>query len=142
MSTLSFGSSLTYNLDPNEHIPLRSPHTGEIEDWGLVDSQEDEEAFGGLPIGMMRQMTQQLRYMESGTPEKQFVECLIKLKRAKLKEIGEGDRLKRDYILKITMKDLKTRDGTEDLIWRRVRVSGETKLSTFQDKVLQPLMGW
>lgn len=30
----------------------------------------------------------------------------------------------------------------EDLIYRRFKVSGGMNLDTFQDKVLQPIMGW
>lgn len=51
-----------------------------------------------------------------------------------------GQRNKQDYELLITLPDLpKKGDKT---IWRRVRVSGATRIGSFFDKILAPAMGW
>lgn len=69
----------------------------------------------------------QTLYDRKDCPEAQFIKLLRARKDAGLKKRGEGDRAKRDYILKFGMHDIND-DNNEDLIWRRIKVSGGMKV--------------
>lgn len=135
--------------DPEDFVPKISILSGKYESWGINDYGERNKdgTFGtGLPLPHVRKMSAQTYYANTETPQVQFIKHLMSRKEAQLAARDDSDHVKRDYILKIGMGDgpysgVVGRDGKE-LIWRRIKVSGGTKLSTFQDKILQPVMGW
>ncbi|KAI5784379.1 hypothetical protein FPQ18DRAFT_395501 [Pyronema domesticum] len=105
---------------------------------GALQKIMDDDA----PMWFIHKMISgQTLYDRKDCPEAQFIKLLRARKDAGLKKRGEGDRAKRDYILKFGMHDIND-DNNEDLIWRRIKVSGGMKLSVFQDKILNSVMGW
>ncbi|KAF8541179.1 MM3350-like domain-containing protein [Trichophaea hybrida] len=132
------GLPRAYLKNPEEHVPEINSNSGKIEAWGI---NEQDPSDDGLPPALMRQMMTQGYYMSRECPEKQFIKLLMDRKIKALAERGEGDRAKRDYILKITMPKIANKKG-EEFIWRRIKVSGSTKLAVLQDKIIQPAMGW
>ncbi|KLO12320.1 hypothetical protein SCHPADRAFT_854067 [Schizopora paradoxa] len=139
--------------DPVTFVPKKSQF-GQVLNWGLFDycgGYPDVDGMGA----MMRTMETQMLYFggEPKKPEIQFVEALIKKKKAALNKLDLGDLRDRDYILKIKLLDIPIEpvkiEGTytkgqfgEDLIYRRFKVSGATNLDALQDKIIQPIMGW
>lgn len=132
-------------LDPAQHVPVTHPYTGQIEHWGIIPPDDDNNP-NAPPAIMTRfmQLQQNMWYMGTDWPEVQFVKHLMKLKKEKLQAAlaGGEDRSKCDYVFKIWMPRIKTRHGGHNLIWRRFRVSGGMRLDVFSDKVLMPIMGW
>jgi hypothetical protein len=96
-----------------------------MEQWGIAeDVMDDDEA----PMWFIhKMMSGQTLYDRKNCPEAQYMKLLRARKDAALKKRGEGDRAKRDYILKIVMHDIKD-DNNEDLIWRLIKVSGGMKV--------------
>ncbi|KZP34258.1 hypothetical protein FIBSPDRAFT_971101 [Athelia psychrophila] len=146
--------------DPGTFVPPKNAW-GEVRAWGVLMYDETGYPDWDVMRNMMRTMGQQMNYMGKNvqTPERQFVDALIKRKEVQLKNMDLGDLRARDYILRVTMIDIPVKPVSpqqlrdpksfakrdcfgEDLIYRRFKVSGGMNLDTFQDKVLQPIMGW
>ncbi|KAJ3541772.1 hypothetical protein NMY22_g3762 [Coprinellus aureogranulatus] len=94
-------------------------------------------------LAMMRTMYSQSFYFSrtAVTPERQFVGALMNKKKKQLEQLDLGGLDKQDVVLKIALRQVTDKKG-EPLIWRRFRVSAGTKLSSFQDKAIAPIMGW
>uniref|UniRef100_A0A0G4FCP3 MYND-type domain-containing protein n=1 Tax=Chromera velia CCMP2878 TaxID=1169474 RepID=A0A0G4FCP3_9ALVE len=133
--------------DPKAFVPKKC-EDGIAETWG-IDLFSDVMS----PEAMMdRQMETQSVYgfharEERGTPEVQFVKRLGALKTERLKERrqarGEGRGRAVDIQLRIEL----THPGPERTretrpLWREVRVSSAMSLRAFQDRVLNPAIGW
>lgn len=149
-----------FYLCPHTFVPPKNQH-GEVLGWGVFPYAKkgtgyrvDYDVTRGIPRVMKYQKYYNRNYGE--WPEQQFVAELMKKKEAALAQMDLGDLKERDYVLRITMLDIpltpqppeklknQKRRGEfgEELIYRRFKVSGGTNLDTFQDKVVQPIMGW
>jgi len=118
-----------------------------IERWGLQtpsDPNDDWEERNENASGMFRVMHTQMLYgvfsqdkKYDASPEHQFVKRLMRNKIRTLKrEYPSLVHLqKQDYILKITIPFV-------EKFFRVIKVSAATKLSTLQDKIISPAVGW
>ncbi|RPA81046.1 hypothetical protein BJ508DRAFT_118721 [Ascobolus immersus RN42] len=149
------GLDPVFLTDPEKHIPQVEPSTGRIEAWGigvpsmvlapgaddLDDDDDDDDDNSRLPAHLQRMMANSRMYNRIRSPECQWVKHRANMKESQLKLIDQSAHQKRDYILKIEFEDLRDKKGMK-FIWRVVKVSGETPLSLFADKVILPAMGW
>ncbi|KAK4700954.1 hypothetical protein P7C70_g5286, partial [Phenoliferia sp. Uapishka_3] len=144
--------------DANKWVPDgKRDKFGRLEYWG---TSSDYDSDGGDMMSMMNAMMLKSQYsmknMNKGkdrfpTPQHQFIGKLVERKRAQLESVDVSAMEKCDIVLEISLSfDPKkihasfkeVRAAKLKPITRRIRVPAGMKLSVFQDKVVQPVMGW
>ncbi|KAJ6622701.1 MM3350-like domain-containing protein [Mycena sp. CBHHK59/15] len=132
-----------YLSDPYNFVPRRH-QTGEMLGWGIVEL--DNSVQLSLMETIQRRMKQDgaAVYMYHGQlkPQVQFINTLMDRKKAKIAASRDPQRESCDYILSVRLRDPQPATPTSAIMWRKIKVSGATRLSTFQDKILTPALGW
>ncbi|KZT33935.1 hypothetical protein SISSUDRAFT_362775 [Sistotremastrum suecicum HHB10207 ss-3] len=141
--------------DPKDFVPKLNVY-GEAFGWGLRPHDSYEDVDISRIMGRVQYSQMIYDRWEPGPPENQFVNALAKKKSEALFKVDIEGLCHCDYILNIVMPEIPSEykpwsfiekhEGRgalgPNLISRRCKVSGGINLDTFQDKVLQPLMGW
>ncbi|KAF8462944.1 hypothetical protein BDZ91DRAFT_796720 [Kalaharituber pfeilii] len=136
----------SYLTNPGTFKPRIHADTNKIEAWGIDDMVEPStECEMNLAIARLlhRMQTTQSLYVGMDTPETAFVKKLMAIKEKKLalQKAAADARKQCDYLLRIVLSRIPDPQGN-DLIYRCIKVSGGMNLNVFQDKILQPVMGW
>ncbi|KAF8294828.1 hypothetical protein DL93DRAFT_2173943 [Clavulina sp. PMI_390] len=127
--------------DPKTFTRIKTP-AGHIRLWGLYPHDDIGHIDIDPMVYMQRRMTTQHWYLDAmKSPGHQFVAELIRIKQASLKARNISPLLGSDIVLKVYLTWINDSVG-KPRVWRRIRVSAGMRLSTFQDKVLAPVMGW
>ncbi|KAJ7119867.1 MM3350-like domain-containing protein [Mycena epipterygia] len=133
-----------YLTDPDHFTPRRH-RRGDMLDWGIIELDASDELSLVERIELRRkQDTWQAKCMYHGNlqPQVQFINALKKRKKAKIAAARDPQRESCDYVLTIRLRDNEEASCTSAIMWRRIKVSGATKLNVFQDKILAPALGW
>ncbi|KAJ7081571.1 MM3350-like domain-containing protein [Mycena belliarum] len=137
-----------YLTDPNDFTPRRQ-RNGDMLEWGIIERDEAVELNMMQTIELRRQQDSRMAkcmYHGSLVPEVQFINALMERKKAKIAAARDPQREASDYVLTVRLRnrlsDTERASCTSAVMWRRIKVSGATKLSVFQDKILAPALGW
>ncbi|KAJ7465055.1 MM3350-like domain-containing protein [Mycena latifolia] len=133
-----------YLIDPDHFTPRRH-RRGDMLEWGIVELDASDQLSLVETIERRRkQDTWQAKCMYHGSlhPHVQFVNALMERKKAKIAASRDPQREACDYVFTVRLRDKEEASCTSAIMWRRIKVSGATKLSVFQDKILATALEW
>ncbi|KAJ7505819.1 MM3350-like domain-containing protein [Mycena galericulata] len=133
-----------YLKHPDEFIPRRH-RRGDMIDWGIVELDHSDQRSLVETIQLrMKQDSWLIKCMYHGSllPQVQFINALMERKKAKIAAARDPQRELCDYVLTVRLRDKEVASCTSAIMWRRIKVSGATKVGVFHDKILAPALGW
>ncbi|KAJ6492751.1 MM3350-like domain-containing protein [Mycena vitilis] len=133
-----------YLTDPERFVPRRH-RRGDMLEWGIVELDMSDSLPLAEQIERRRKQDDwvaKCMYHGNLNPQVQFIQALMKRKKAKITASRDPERDSCDFVLTIRLRSTAGPSRTSALMTRRIKVSGATKLNVFQDKILAPALGW